>query len=81
MGSSMLTAHLSPSPTKLGWSPQSMRGTCSSLCSSCLASCTRPLLMSGCGAGLLCLKQAKRGGLSSFTSSISIVNEMVRLGR
>ena len=32
-------------------------------------------------AGLLCLKQAKEGGLSSFSSSVTVINEMLRQGR
>ena len=31
--------------------------------------------------GLLCLKQAKEGGLSSWASSVTIHNELIKLGR
>ena len=31
--------------------------------------------------GLLCLKQAKEGGMSSWASSITIHNELLKLGR
>ena len=32
-------------------------------------------------AGLLCLKAAKAGGESSWSSSVSVHNELLRLGR
>ena len=32
-------------------------------------------------AGLLCLKTAKSGGESSWSSSVSVHNELLRLGR
>ena len=32
-------------------------------------------------AGLLCLQKAHKGGLSSWTSSLQVVNEMLRRGR
>lgn len=32
-------------------------------------------------AGLLCLKKARKGGLSSWTSSLQVVNEMLKRGR
>ena len=31
--------------------------------------------------GLLCLKQAKEGGQSSWASAVTIHNEMLKLGR
>ncbi len=32
-------------------------------------------------AGLLCLKTAKAGGESSWSSSVSVHNELIRIGR
>lgn len=32
-------------------------------------------------AGLLCIQQAKEGGVSSFASTLAVHNEMVRRGR
>ena len=33
-----------------------------------------------CAAGLLCLKTAKSGGESSWSSSVSVQNELLRIG-